>query len=628
MPAECSEGQGRLARTLQGAFVSRQQPLCSLAMDWILDPRAHIFGLIALAMALFVWGRWRYDLVALTTLLVAVALGLVEQGKAFASFGDKAVITVALILVISKAVQESGILDGLSNQLVKLRHRPLLFMLALTGIGTFLSAFINNVGALVLLMPLALRASPEPAKVLMPLSFGTILGGLVTQIGTPPNLIIASLRSNLTDAEAFGMFDFAWVGLPVALAGLLFLVLIGWRLIPQGRTADERGLAFEMKDYITEILAVSDATALDTAINELELLAEGEIRIVGIRRGSRRLSGNLRSERVQADDLLVVRAGPIALEGWLKATGFAIAGSRDFVDEYLNGSDANVMEVVVSPGSVAEGQSARGLLMRQRFAINLLGLARQGQVFRERVAHVPLQVGDTLLLQGSEESLALALKEIGLLPLADRDLRLSQTGRPPDRLPLFLFTSAIAATALGWVEIQIAFAATVAILLFLGRIDIRRVYDSVDRAIIILLGCMLPLGDALQSVVVDGVSAAEWIAYGLTGLTGALEPFWLLVLVFVVTMTLSDAMNNVATAAVMAPIAVTVAQATGASPDAFLMAVAVAASCAFLTPIGHKNNLLVMGPGGYRFSDYWRMGLPLELLIILIATPLIWHFWG
>ena len=139
---------------------------------------------------------------------------------------------------------------------------------------------------------------------------------------------------------------------------------------------------------------------------------------------------------------------------------------------------------------------------------------------------------------------------------------------------------------------------------------------------------MLPLGDALQSVVVDGVSAAEWIAYGLTGLTGALEPFWLLVLVFVVTMTLSDAMNNVATAAVMAPIAVTVAQATGASPDAFLMAVAVAASCAFLTPIGHKNNLLIMGPGGYRFSDYWRMGLPLELLIILIATPLIWHFWG
>ena len=320
-------------------------------MALLFDPRIHIFVLIALAMVLFVWGRWRHDLVALTTLMIAVALGLVNQSDAFSSFGDKAVITVALILVISSSIEQSGVLDRLSTKLSLLKNRPTLFLFALTGIGALLSGFVNNVGALVLLMPLALRLSPEPARVLMPLSFGTILGGLVTQIGTPPNLIISSLRAELTDQPAFAVFDFALVGVPVAVAGLLFMVLFGWRLIPKDRTADKHDMAFEMKDYITEIQVTSEAKVLDTKISKLETMAEGEIRIVGIRRGKSRLFGNLRSERIQIEDELIIRAGPVALEEWLKVTGLQLAGSRDFVEEYLSREDVAVIEAVVAPQS-------------------------------------------------------------------------------------------------------------------------------------------------------------------------------------------------------------------------------------------------------------------------------------
>ena len=580
-----------------------------------------MFAIFAMAMIFFVWGRIRYDVVALSALVVAVVLGMVPSSEAFTGFSQGAVVTVVLVLIISAAIKDSGVIDRLASPLESVSDRPLMFMAMLTGIAALLSGFMNNVGALALLMPVAISLSKRPSLVLMPLSFGTILGGLATLIGTPPNIIVSNYRQQIT-GEAFGLFDFSPVGGIVAISGLLFLLLIGWRLIPsdrnppRGETAD-----FEIKDYVTEIIVPDDHPLINEQIFQLESLSDGGIQVVGIIRGSTKLFGNVRLRHIRQGDILMVQAGPNVLQAFLDAQKLELAGADEFIEEHMDSEHAAVMEAVVLSGSRIEGRSPRSLYLRRKYGANLLGIAREGRPIQDRIGRVRLRAGDVLLLQGEPTTLPDTMNELGAVPLAQRALLLGQTQRE-DWLPFALFALAIAATALFGVPVVTAFATAVVAMLLTGRIDPQKLYQSIDWPIVVLLGAMIPLGNALEQT-----GATALVANSVVSTARSFGPLVLLALIMIVTMTLSDIMNNAATAVIMAPIAATVASEIGSSQDAFLMAVALGASCAFLTPIGHQNNLLVMGPGGYRFGDYWRLGLPLQTLIVIIGTPLIAFIW-
>lgn len=579
-----------------------------------------IFAILGLSLVFFMWGRWRYDIVAFTALILAVVGGVVPTDSAFAGFGHPAVITVAAVLVISRALQVSGVISIFADAVVRFARGQGTQMAALSGLGALLSAFMNNVGALALLMPLALRLSERPSAVLMPLSFATILGGLVTLIGTPPNIIIATYRADVT-GEAFAMFDFAFVGLPIAVIGLVFVLLIGWRLIPSDRAS--RRSAEEMFDldcYVIEARLNEDSEFVGKRVSDLEALDEDRSIIVGLIRDETRRLMRITHEYLRVGDVLLLRVDPATVDDLVKKAGLTLTGTEHASEEKLRSDEVGIVEAVVQPGSRLEGRSATMLHLRRHFGVALLALAREGQPIQERIARVRLRAGDVLLLQGEEAEMPEALSAMGCLPLATRNLNIGRGGKV--LIPVLIFAASVFATVIGWAPVHVSFAGAVVALVLLERISAREAYETIEWPVIVLLGAMIPLGDALQST-----GGTQLIADSIVVLAGAIPVFAILGIVLVVTMTLSDLMNNAATAIVMAPISVAIADSLGLNADPFLMAVAIGASCAFLTPIGHQNNVLVMGPGGYKFGDYWRMGLPLEIIIVVVSVPLIMFFW-
>jgi di/tricarboxylate transporter len=581
-----------------------------------------VFGILAAALGLFVWGRWRYDVVAVMALMAAVLAGAVPAGEAFAGFGHPAVITVAAVLALSRALTRSGLVDLLADRLSRVGKGSGAQQMALWGTGAGLSAFMNNVGALTLLMPVAIatarRHHTPVSRVLMPLSFATILGGLVTLIGTPPNVVIATIRADTAGAP-FGMFDFAPVGGAVAAAGLVFLMLVGWRMIPRHRkgSAETEGL-FEIGSYVSELRVAEGAAAVELSVAEFEKRAEEPLVVIGIIRGGRRLVQRLKAERIRADDVLLVQASPAALKEATDMDGVELMGSEKLADD-LKAVDTAVIEAVVAPQGRLVGATPISLRLRSQYGVNLLAVAREGRPFMARLANVRLRPGDVLLLEGDAETLKAVAASLGCLPLASRGLSFT-----PRRvvLPTLVFAAAVAATAVGVLPAAMALGLAALVLVLLELLPVRDVYESIDWPVLVLLGALIPVGGAMGRT---GAAAliADWVANAAQGL----GTVWIMAAVMVVTMALTDLMNNAATAVVMAPIAADLSARLGVSPDPFLMAVAVGASCAFLTPIGHQNNTLVMGPGGYRFTDYWRVGLPLDAIILLVAVPLIPVVW-
>ena len=583
-----------------------------------------VFVVLLFALVLFVTERWRYDIVALLALLAVTLAGIVPADRAFLGFGHAAVITVAAVLVIGRALQNSGLVDLLANWVLKVGDRVTLQVTALTGVVAALSAFMNNVGALALLLPIAIRMARKnghpPSMLLMPLSFGSLLGGMTTLIGTPPNIIIASFRAQ-TDFGPFRMFDFTPVGITVALAGILFMSLIGWRLIPQRKGQLSPEELFRIEDYVAEVRVPEDSKLAGKFVREVEETVESDITVVGLGRGERKLLAPSSYERLQTGDVLIVEADSEALKTFLDATKLELIGDEKEQgnDKGLGSDEVSVIEAIVKPNSPLEGNTAWTFNLRWRYGINLLGVARQGTRLKQRLKSIQFQAGDILLLQGPRERLQEALSVVGCLPLAERGLHFG-----PQRLALSLtiFTVSIAAAAGGFLAAPIALAGAAVLMVLFKLISLREAYDSIDWPIIVLLGAMLPLGAAMETT-----GAADLVANGLLKISGQLPPLATLIIIFLGVMFLSDIINNAAAAVLMAPIAMSVAQGMGASPDPFLMAVAVGASSAFLTPIGHQSNTLVMGPGGYKFSDYARMGFPLEVIIVLVAVPLILWFW-
>jgi di/tricarboxylate transporter len=584
-----------------------------------------VFAILIGAVLLFLWGPWRYDIVALIALLAAVVAGVVPFADAFSGFGHPATVTVAAVLVLSRALSNSGAIDFVTRYVRRAAKNPTAHVGILSSFAAVLSTMMNNVAAAALMIPVAVesavKAKRSPATVLMPLSFGSILGGLVTLIGTPPNIIVATYRGDVLGTP-FGMFDFSPVGGAVALIGVAFVVLLGWHLIPKKRRQrlSSEDL-FEIEDYVTEAKVPKGSAAVEKSVRELdEMTAEIDALIVGVIRGERRILGTARRERVRAGDVLIIESAPQEIDKFVKALGLTLVGIKGAKTKLLSSDEVAVAEAVVTARSRMEGRISADLRLRSRYGVNLLAVSRQGQPFRGRLRAFRFRAGDVLLLQGDADALPEVISTLGCLPLAERKLKVGQGHRAG--LSVAIFAAAIACATAGLLSVQIALTVAAVAMVLLNIVPAREIYDSVDWPVIVLLGAMIPVAGALEAT-----GATQAIAGAILNAAAGAPAIVVLVVVMVVTMTLSDVMNNAATTVVMAPIAVGIAYELGASPDSFLMAVAVGASCAFLTPVGHQNNTLIMGPGGYEFGDYWRMGLPLELIIVLIATPMIAWVW-
>ena len=580
--------------------------------------------LLAAVLVLFAWGRWRYDLVAMAAMFTVVVAGIVPAQDALQGFGHPAVITVAAVLVISRALRNSGIVDLIASKLVPYTNSSAAHIAVLTGVVTLASGFMNNVGALALMLPVALATAAKrdrsPSMLLMPLAFGSILGGLMTMIGTPPNIIISTYREELT-GEPFSMFAYTPVGVAIAVLGVLAIALGGWRLIPQRRSRSAAEQSFEINDYIMEVRAVEGCNLIGQPLSEIEALSNQEVVPVGLVRGKNSYVHPAPWRMLRTGDLLVVRADPSALKSLIDDHGLELVASKASGLEGIKLEDLRLVEATVMPGSLLVNRDTDYLRRRANRSLSLIAIARRGIPIRTRLRQQRFQAGDVLLLQGDSDTVDDAIANLGLLPLAERDLQLAQPRRVG--IALAVFAAAILAGALGLMPMAIAFIGAIGVYVLLDILPLRDLYRDIDWPVIVLLGAMISVGQALELT-----GATVLIANTIVTITQGLPVLIVLGLVLVVTMTLSDIVNNAATALVMAPISVGIAQQLNASPDAFLMAVALGASCAFLTPIGHQSNTLVMGPGGYHFGDYWRLGLPLEILIVIVGVPMIALVWG
>ncbi len=582
-----------------------------------------VFITLALALFLFAWGKIRYDFVALTALLIVTLFGIIPADQAFTGFGHPAVITVAAVMIISKGLQNSGLIDLLGRWVMRLGKNLILQIFILSLIVAFASAFMNNIGAMAIMMPVAIHLARKngnsPSYILMPLAFASLLGGMMTMIGTPPNIIIATFREDIA-ATPFRLFDFTPVGLPTAILGIIFISLLGWRFIPKrkGQSSDEDLLKID--DYITEVRVVKDSTIRNKSIEEVNQIKDIEINILGLIRNKRRIHVPAADEVLKLNDIIILEADSENLKSFLDISETKLLGGKQFRKDAVGSKDIAIREAVVMNNSKLLGKTAASLNMRTKYGINLLAVARYNRRLRQRIDQIRFRVGDVLLLQGRNHNLTETINNIGCLPLAERGLRIGY--QKMIILALGIFGAAIAIVVSGLLPVQLSFSLAALIMVVSKVISFREVYDNIDWSIIILLGAMIPVGTALELTGGADLIAAQILHWGTN------IPAWLLLacLMFI-TMILSDVINNAATVVLMAPIAINIAQGLNASYDPFLMAVAIGGSSAFLTPIGHQSNTLVMAPGGYKFSDYWRIGLPLEILILLISIPLILIVW-
>lgn len=606
-----------------------------------------VFGVLAATLVLFVWNRWRYDLVALAALLACALTGVVPAEEVFAGLGHPAVISVAAVLVLSRGLLNAGVVDSVARRLMQVGERPWAHVAALTGIVALSSGFMNNVGALALFMPVAIWMSRQsgrsPSYLLMPLAFGSLLGGTLTLIGTPPNLIIAGYRAEAGEAP-FGMFAFLPVGAAVTVAGVLFIALLGWRLVPRRQEQEGNGDLFEISAYLTEVRVPEGCKYAGRTLHALigAVQDEADVQVIALIRGDERQRMPSTYEVLREGDILLVEADSDSLKALLDVTGVELAADveeqenkahdeqeaaeqaveqeKAEKDHKSRHGELTLAEAIVSPGSMLVGTSASGLDLRERHGVNVLAVARQGQRLRQRLGEIRFAAGDILLLQAREDALQSSLNSLGCLPLASRGLSITTPRNV--MLASAIFAITLASIAFGLLPAATALVTGALVMILVGLIPLGRIYESIDMPVIVLVAAMLPVGQALETT-----GGSQLIADALLELGQSLPAAATLALLMVAVMLISNVVNNAAAAVLAAPVAISLARGMDASVDPFLMAVAIGASCAFLTPIGHQSNTLVMAPGGYRFGDYWRLGLPLSILVVLCAVPAILWIW-
>ena len=620
--------------------------------------------IIITTFALFVWGRWRYDIVSLVALFILVLVDKIlgdnssqlieDPSQAFMGFGHPAVLTVATVLIISRALQNSGVVDLITRSVKPFINNQIAHISSLSGVIAILSAFMNNVGALALMLPVTLKTAWEqkrsPSILLMPIAFASILGGMITMIGTPPNIIIANLRKEqqqqilskaLADANsqaaaylehlniikesyvpaAFGLFDFTPVGGIIAILGVCFVAFVGWRLVPkENQKAASSDSLFSLDEYVTELRFPKGSSLIGESIGQVNKLTGDKLTLIRyIDKNGKAIAVNP-NNKIKENDQFLAMADPSDLKGMMDEYDLRLTKEMRYRIDSLKDENTTFIEVVVSPESPLLGRGRSYLRRRSSNHLILMAVARQDKPIHKRLGKVKFRVGDVLLLQGPEKEFKSVITLLDLLPLAEREIEVGVFSKVS--YAILIFTASILLSILSIVPTTVAFVGAILAYIFSGILPIRDLYKNIDWPIIVLLGAMIPLSNALQST-----GTTTLIANQVVSLTNGLPTWSIVAFVMIITMFMSDIINNAATAMIMAPISVGIAISMGVSMDPFLMSVAIGASCAFLTPIGHQCNALILGPGGYRFSDYWRMGLPLELIIVIVGTPLILYFW-
>ena len=580
------------------------------------------FAVIAATMAMFVWGRLRYDLVAALSLLAAVAVGLVPYKAAFAGFSDDIVIIVGSALLVSAAIGRTGLVEALLQKVAPNIQSVRAQMLTLLVAVTLLSAFVKNIGALAIMIPIAFqmarRSGVSPSIFLMPMAFGSLLGGLMTQIGTSPNIIVSRMREEL-GGKAFTMFDFTPVGACLAAVGVIFL-FFGYRLLPaRVRTDTSIHEALVIDNYLTEATVPGGSPMVGKTLADLHKLADGDAMVLQIIHGGERRAKPLPDAILSQGDVLLIEGDPAALDRIVSGGQLSLAEGRR-PEKQEPDDEVGAIEAVIGEHSQLLGLTAQRLALFERFDINLLAVSRTGRRMTERLGDITLRFGDVIVLQGNVRRLPEVLLELGCLPLAARTIRLGSVRR--GLIPALILAVAMLATAFGVVPVAIAFFAAAVAMVLSRSLPLREAYEAVDWPILVMIGALIPVSDALRTS-----GATDLIAGWLTTIGVLLPPYGALALIMVAAMAVTPFLNNAATVLVMAPIAAGYSQGLGYAPDAFLMAVAIGAGSDFLTPIGHQCNTLVMSPGGYRFADYWRLGLPLSALVLIVGVPLLMVVW-
>ncbi|AIC26254.1 divalent ion symporter protein [Rhizobium etli bv. mimosae str. IE4771] len=579
------------------------------------------FSVIGLMMAVFIWDRFRYDVVACCALVLAVVTGIVPPEKAFSGFSDDIVIIVGSALIVSAGVARSGIVDAAIKRffpnLNTLHTQLALLMIAVA----LLSAFIKNIGALAIMMPVAFqfarKSGASPSKYLMPMSFAALLGGLMTQVGTSPNIVVSRLRHEMT-GESFTMFDFTPTGAILTVVGITFLLFFHW-LVPS-RTKQDHAIedVVEIKNYTSEVAITGQSPLLERALSDLVKLGDGEVIATAVLRGGTRMAP-FPDLTLRSDDIVMLE-GPSAAMDRIVSQGKLKLSGKPLTKEGQPDTHIISLEAIVSQDSSLAGLSAKELALSYTRGVNILAISRRGERLKERLGSLTLGVGDVLLLQGSRASLAALLQDFGLLPLAQREVMLGTRRRA--FIPLLMLTLAMATTAVGLAPVPVAFFAAALGMVVFRAIPLTDFYKAVDGPILVMLAALIPVSDSLRT------SGGSDLIAGWLGAVAMNLPAWgALGLILVSAMAVTPFLNNAATVLVMAPIAASFATSLGFRPEAFLMAVAIGAGCDFLTPVGHQCNTLVFGPGGYKFSDYPRLGLPLSALIILVSVPTLLLVW-
>jgi di/tricarboxylate transporter len=588
-------------------------------------PQIEALAIIAGMLVLFVSDRLRYDLVGALALSVAALTGVVPADKAFSGFSSPVIIIIASVLVISRSIAVSGVIEAWMRGVLRVLDSTTLQVGALTAAVTFLSAFVKNVGALGVFMPVAIQAAERRqrpvSRYLMPLAFGSLIGGTITEIGTSPNILISQVRQQV-EGHPFRLFDFTSIGLPLSLLAIVFLSL-GWRLLPANRRGQPGGdRRFALEDYTSEALLPATSPLVGKTVADLEALGEGDVTVCAIIREQANRYVPRPHWTLFKNDVLVLEGDPTALQPVIDQAGLELLGAQDAqaLRPHSKEDDLEAMEAVVLPDSLLVGRTTAGLHLRQTFEVNVLAVSRGNTRDTTRLRHKRFQPGDILVLQGRTSQLAEAMQRLGCVPLAERNLAI---GRPRRRyLPLVILAVAMTVIGTRLVPVEVGFFVAATLVLLLRLITVREAYDAIDWPVIVMLGCLIPVGESLKDT-----GTATLLADGLTVLAAHLSGTLAVGLVLVVSMLVTPFLHHAAAVLVMGPVAAAVAKNLGFGPDAFLMAVAFGAACDFLTPIGHQNSTLVMRPGGYRFGDYWRLGLPLSILVAILGTWLITLSW-
>ncbi|HWD57785.1 MAG TPA: SLC13 family permease [Stellaceae bacterium] len=610
------------------------------------------FAILLVLVVLFLWDRLRYDLVALIALLAAIAAGIVPADKAFNGFSNPVLPLIGAALIVSAGIGQSGAIEVLLRWLTPVLRSQNLQIGVLVACVAVLSAFMKNIGALAIFISAALqvarRNKRSPSEFLMPLSFASLLGGSMTLIGTSPNLLASAVRQELT-GQPFHMFDFTPVGAGIALVGVIFLS-VGWRLLPHRRGAAS-GANFTIEDYTSEVRLPEKSPFVGRTVGEIEKLGGGEIGITALIREGGRRQIPTRRWKLYADDVLVVEADPQSLEQFARDGNLELVGveklpekapkkvlqaasEEDRVVERAQSAPAeppperpvpddrrlSTVEAVIATGSDLIGRSAASLHLRERYGVNVLAIGRRGRLRSTRLRQARFKLGDAIVLQGHTSRLPDILTALGCLPLAERPLSLGRRRRII--LPLVIIAAAIGLSGFELVPAQIAFVGAAVALVLCGLVSLKEAYATVEWPILILIGALIPIGEAVQQ---NG--SAKLVATLLAGNLAHLPVFAVLAAILAATMLVTPILHHAAAVLVMGPIAASLAQQLGYKIDPFLMAVAFGAGSDFLSPIGHQSNTLVMGLGGYRFGDYWKLGLPLSIMVVALGVPLIMLFW-